>query len=65
MELSASDHDFIKCSFTPSVFLFVNISKNISESFYDSSIYVSYKDSIFESSLALRHSLEWLQALKE
>ncbi len=46
VELSASDHDFTKCSLTPSVFLFVNIPKNISKSFYDSNVYVSYKDSI-------------------
>jgi hypothetical protein len=64
-ELSASDHDFTKCSLTPSVSLFVNIPKNISESFYDGNVYVSYKDSIFEPSSALRHSLEWLQALEE
>jgi hypothetical protein len=65
VELTASDHDFTKCSLTPSVSLFVNVPKNISESFYDGNVYVSYKDSIFEPSSALRHSLEWLQALEE
>src|SRR5581483_4845149 len=65
MELISCDHDFTKLSITPSVSLLCNISKDISESFYQGQVYVSYKDSVFQPSSALRHSTKWLKCLHE
>ena len=62
--LSVEDHDFTKLSLTPSVIFFINIPKTISESFYDRSVYVSYKDTIFQPSSALRHSTEFFQVIQ-
>jgi len=61
--LAAADHDFTKLSLTPSVTFFISIPNNISESFYDGQVFVSYKDTIFEPSSAIRHSAEFLNAL--
>ena len=46
-------------------FIICNIPKNIGKSFYQGQVYVAYKDSIFQPSLALRHSIEWLKCLYE
>jgi len=64
INLSACDHDFTKCSITPSVSLICNVPKDISESFYSGQVYVSYKDSIFQPSSAIRHATEWLSIMK-
>ncbi|RIB08543.1 hypothetical protein C2G38_2211423 [Gigaspora rosea] len=61
--LAAADHDFTKLSLTPSVIFFISIPDNISGSFYNGQVYVSYKDTIFEPSTAIRHSTEFLNAL--
>jgi hypothetical protein len=61
--LAAADHDFTKLSLTPSVTFFVSIPDDISGSFYDGQIFVSYKDTVFEPSNAIRHSAEFLNAL--
>ncbi|CAG8607329.1 5784_t:CDS:2, partial [Gigaspora rosea] len=61
--LAATDHDFAKLSLTPSVIFFISIPDNISGSFYNGQVYVSYKDTIFEPSTAIRHSTEFLNAL--
>ena len=58
-EITAADHDFTKLSLTPSVTLFINIPYDISESFYDGKVYVSFKDAVFQPSSALRHSTEF------
>src|ERR1044072_205130 len=62
--LSAGDYDFTKLSLTLSVIFFINIPKTISDSFYDGNVYVSYKNTIFQPSNALRHSTEFLQAIQ-
>ena len=59
MELSSSDHDFTKISLTPSVIFFCDIPTCISESFYSGQVYVSYKNTVFQPSSALRHSTEF------
>src|ERR1044071_7165096 len=41
--LAASDHDFTKLSLTPSVTFFISIPNDISGSFYDGQVFVSYK----------------------
>ncbi|PKY32786.1 hypothetical protein RhiirB3_451218 [Rhizophagus irregularis] len=63
-EISASDHDFTKLSLTPSVTLFVDIPNNISESFYNGKVYICYKDTVFQSSSALRHLTEFFNLVK-
>ncbi|POG67325.1 hypothetical protein GLOIN_2v1779563 [Rhizophagus irregularis DAOM 181602=DAOM 197198] len=65
MELTSCDHDFTKLSITSLVSLLCNIPKDISESFYQGQVYVSYKDSVFQPSSALMHSAEWLKCLRE
>jgi len=61
--LAATDHDFTKLSITPSVTFFISIPNEISGSFYDGQVSVSYKDTTFEPSNAIRHSTEFLNAL--
>jgi hypothetical protein len=63
--LAASDHDFTKLSLTPSVIFLCKIPKNITESFYDGDVYVSYKDTVFEPSSAIRHCTEFMITLDE
>lgn len=62
-EITAADHDFTKLSLTPSVTLFINIPYDISESFYDGKVYVSFKDAVFQPSSALRHSTEFFNLI--
>jgi hypothetical protein len=57
-EMSAYDHDFNKLSLTPSVSLFVDIPDNITESFYQGQVYISYKDTVFQPSCGLMHATE-------
>ncbi|CAB4396988.1 unnamed protein product [Rhizophagus irregularis] len=57
-EISACDYDFNKLSLTPSVNLFVDISDNFTESFYQGQVYVSYKYTVFQPSCGLRHATE-------
>ncbi|CAG8505300.1 11145_t:CDS:2 [Gigaspora margarita] len=61
--LAAADHDFSKLSLTPSVIFFISIPNDISGSFYDGQVFVSYKDTVFEPSTAIRHSAEFLKVL--
>ena len=46
-EIIATNHDFTKLSLTPSIILFINISNDISKSFYDRKVYACFKDTIF------------------
>ena len=62
--LTACDHDFTKLSLTPSVIFFIDIPTNITESFYSGNVTVLYKDTLFQPSKALRHSTEFLTAIK-
>src|SRR5208282_3959652 len=61
--LTACDHDFTKLSLTPSVIFFIDIPKDITDSFYSGNVTVSYKDTLFQPSKALRHSTEFLTAI--
>ncbi|EXX63158.1 hypothetical protein RirG_154950 [Rhizophagus irregularis DAOM 197198w] len=51
--LAAADHDFTKLFLTPSVIFFISIPDDISGSFYDGQVFVSYKDTVFEPSSAI------------
>ncbi|CAB4391120.1 unnamed protein product [Rhizophagus irregularis] len=62
-DLNASDHDFTKLSFTPSVIFFVSIPSNISGGFYNGQVFVSFKDTVFEPSSAIRHATEFQDAI--
>jgi hypothetical protein len=61
--LAAADYDFTKLSLTPLVTFFISIPSDISGSFYNGQVFVSYKDAVFELSNAIRHSAEFLNAL--
>jgi hypothetical protein len=63
MELTSSDHDFTKLSLTPSVIFFCDIPTCISDSFYSGQVYVSYKNTVFQPSSALRHSTEFYKTI--
>jgi hypothetical protein len=63
MNLSSSDHDFTKFSLTPSVIFFSDIPTCISESFYNGQVYVSFKNTVFQPSSAIRHSTEFYKTL--
>ena len=62
-EIIATDYDFTKLSLIPSITLFINISNNISESFYNRKVYVCFKDVIFQPSSALRHSIKFFKLM--
>jgi len=64
-ELGSSDHDFTKFSLTPSVMLFCDIPNDISETFYRGQVYVSYKDTTFQPSSAIRHASEFYNTLMQ
>jgi hypothetical protein len=62
--LAASNHDFTKLSLTSSVTFFINISKSIEHSFYNGKVFVSYKDTLFQPSNAIRHATEFYNAIQ-
>lgn len=62
--LVASDHDFTKLSLTPSVTFFIDIPESIEHSFYNGKVFVSYKDTLFQPSTAIRHSTEFYNAIQ-
>lgn len=58
-QLSALDHDVSsKSSITPSVCLNVNVPEDMDGSFYQGSVTVAYKDSVFQASSPWRHVAE-------
>ncbi|CAB4420652.1 unnamed protein product [Rhizophagus irregularis] len=61
--LVACDHDFTKLSLTPSVTFICKVPLSIEESFYDGQVFVSYKDTIFQPSTAIRHTTEFFNAI--
>ena len=66
LTLSALDHDVqSKGSITPSVCLSVTVPDDISESFYNGEVTVSYKDSVFEGSNPFRHAVEMEHILRQ
>ena len=52
------DHDFTRCSLTPSVALVIDILDSIEDSFYCGRVCIGVKDSIFEPSSPHRHATE-------
>ncbi|PKB96241.1 hypothetical protein RhiirA5_435175 [Rhizophagus irregularis] len=65
VDLTSSDHDYTKLSLTPSVTLFIDIPESINESFYHGQVYVSYKDTTFQPSTAIRHATEIYNNIKK
>jgi hypothetical protein len=61
--LAACDHDFTKLSITPSVIFLCDVPEEIMGSFYNGSVYVLYKDTVFEPSSAIRHCTEFFNIL--
>ena len=62
---TALDHDFCRLHVTPSVTLVPAIPEVSSGSFYQGQVYVAVKDSIFQSSSALRHVAESSPVVEE
>ena len=62
--LVASDHDFTKLSLTPSVIFFIDVPQTIEHSFYHGKVFVSYKDTLFQPSSAIRHTTEFYSAIQ-
>ncbi|PKY62399.1 hypothetical protein RhiirA4_488807, partial [Rhizophagus irregularis] len=62
--LVASDHDFTKLSLTPSVIFFIDVPTTIEDSFYHGNVFVSYKDTVFQPSNAIRHATEFFNAIQ-
>ncbi|CAB3998966.1 Hypothetical predicted protein [Paramuricea clavata] len=62
--MAVGDHDFSKCTLTPSVNLVIDIPQTISGSFYRGDFYVGFKDSILKPSSPLRHTTELAEILK-
>uniref|UniRef100_U9UV96 Uncharacterized protein n=1 Tax=Rhizophagus irregularis (strain DAOM 181602 / DAOM 197198 / MUCL 43194) TaxID=747089 RepID=U9UV96_RHIID len=61
--LVACNHDFTKLSLTPSVIFFCNIPQSIEDSFYSGKVFVSFKDTVFQPSSAIRHTTEFYNAI--
>ena len=61
--VKVGDHDFSKCSLTPSVTLNIDIPEKISDSWYRGNVTISLKDTTFEPSSPSRHMVELLQLL--
>ncbi|PKY60343.1 hypothetical protein RhiirA4_483933 [Rhizophagus irregularis] len=61
--LVACDHDFTKLSLTPSVIFFCNIPQSIENSFYSGKVFVSFKDTVFQPSSAIRHTTEFYNTI--
>ena len=64
-KFSALDHDFTRCSITPSVTMFCHIPEDIDDSFYRGNVYVGIKDSSFQPSSANRHAAELSKLLSQ
>ena len=62
--LEASDHNYHSVNVTPSVNLFCNVPESASDFFYDGQVYVGIKDSVFEGSDPMRHTIELLSILQ-
>ena len=56
--VKVGDHDFSKCSLTPSVTLNIDIPEKISDSWYRGNVTISLKDTTFEPSSPSRHMVE-------
>ena len=55
---AVSDHDFCKFSIVPSVDFILDVPEVIDEPWYRGSVFVGYKDAVYEPSSAIRHMTE-------
>ena len=60
-----ADHDFTRFNIIPLVALLVDIPENLSGSWYNGSVHVTYKDSAFEPSSPIQHTAELAAMLSE
>ena len=64
IDLQASDHNYHSVNLTPSVILNCQIPDSPNSSFYTGQIFVGIKDSVFEGSDLVRHTIELLDVLR-
>ena len=64
IDLEASDHNYHSVNLTPSVILNCQIPDSPNSSFYIGQIFVGIKDSVFEGSDPVRHTIELLDVLR-
>ena len=64
IDLEASDHNYHSVNLTPSVILNCEIPDSPNSSFYTGQIFIGIKDSVFEGSDPVRHTIELLDALR-
>ncbi|GBB94499.1 hypothetical protein RclHR1_23690001 [Rhizophagus clarus] len=62
-DLIMYDHNFTKLSLTPSVIFFCEVPKSIKELFYSRKVFVSFKDTTFQSSNGIRHATEFFKVI--
>lgn len=63
-DINTGDHNFPKCSLTPSGALVIDIPDNIDESFYSGTLFLGLKDTALEASSAERHAVELVQVIR-
>lgn len=59
----AGDHDFTKFGIIPSVIFIIDVPDEVEESWYAGTVFVGLKDTAFEPSSPLRHSVELYNTL--
>ena len=64
IDLEASDNNYHSVNLTPSVILNCQIPDSPNSSFYTGQIFVGIKDSVFEGSGPVRHTIELLDVLR-
>ena len=64
IDLDACDHNYHSVNLTPSVILNCQIPDSPNSSFYTGQIFVGIKDSVFEGSDPVRHTIELLDVLR-
>ena len=64
IDLEGSDHNYHSVNLTPSEILSCQISDSPNSSFYTGQIFVGIKDSVFEGSDPVRHTIELLDVLR-
>lgn len=60
-KLVVGDHNFSRCSLTPSVAMAVNIPDVVDGNWYDGDVYVTVKDTVFQPSSPWRHGAEFFE----
>ena len=64
-QLLAGDHDFTKFSIIPSVVLNTDIPEEVSGSWYQGQVLISFKEGAFEASSPVRHTTELANILED